>query len=97
MRLGRTAQLNRAQCAADELVAALREHDVEGVALRRANAVARLLRAWLTRNEPGNLDVLSRAVGHVRVMCAVRRLHEIAPVRRALTAFTVAAERSREF
>jgi hypothetical protein len=92
MRPDRQIQLARAQDAADDLVAALREHDLEGAALIRAQAASRLLRAWRARDRTGDVEALNRAVERVRVICAARRLHQAPPVRRALTRFSVAAD-----
>ena len=91
----RIVQISRAQDAAEALVAALREHDLEGAALHRAMVVSRLLRAWLTNDRAGDPFALDRGIVRLRSLCVSRRLHHVAPVRRALTAFTVSAESAR--
>jgi hypothetical protein len=94
MLISPTVQLRRTRAAADALVTALREHDVEGVVLLRAVAVARLLRGRLDSRRFDDAEQfaqeIDRALVRVRLLCVAHRLHAFRPVRRALTAFSVA-------
>jgi hypothetical protein len=91
MRTARSRQLRLARDAVDALVAALREHDVQGHALRLAVKAAAAVRRRLARGRVRDPEKLQRFLEHVKSACAARDLDRFAPVRNALTAFSVAS------